>query len=268
MKKGGVACPGVFNAATARLIEEAGFQSGYISGAGLHAQHALSDTGLLSRRDVAEACARITQAVNIPLLLDGDTGFGGVGAVPKTIRLFEAAGAAGVQLEDQRFPKRCGHLPGKELVSAAEMAAKIRAAAGARRDKNFVIVARTDARGVTGFEDAVLRARSYREAGADVIFPEALATADEFRRFAREAPGPLLANMTEFGKTALIPLSEFKRLGYAAVLFPMTLFRLMMGQAREAAKILRKTGTQKSLLGRMQNRSDFYKMIHYAPRKS
>ncbi|MGQ0645565.1 MAG: isocitrate lyase/PEP mutase family protein [Elusimicrobiota bacterium] len=265
MKKGLVVCPGVFDPITARLAEDAGFQAGYISGAGLHGRNALSDTGLLTREEIVRECARIARAAAIPFLADADTGFGGAPALPRTVRLFESAGVAGIQIEDQRFPKRCGHLPGKELVSAEEMADKIRRAARARRDKDFLIIARTDARGVTGLADAVRRALIYRRAGADLIFPEALETRSEFRTFAAEVRAPLLANMTEFGRTPLLPARDFEKAGFAVVIFPMTVFRAMMGAARDALRVLKEEGGQKKILPRLQTRREFYKLIRYRP---
>lgn len=269
MARGLVVAPGVFNAATARLVEDAGFPAAYVSGAGLHARDALSDTGILGRNEMAAACARIARAVRIPLIADADTGFGGPRDVAATVRAFERAGVAAVQIEDQRLPKRCGHLPGKELVSVAEMAAKIRAAVRARRAPGFLVVARTDARGVTGFADAVRRARRYLDVGADVIFPEALATREEFRRFARAVRAPLLANMTEFGRTPYLPARAFEDMGYAIVIFPMTLFRVMMGAADRALRALQAKGSQQGLLPGMQTREAFYRMIRYdATRRS
>ncbi len=179
-----IAVPGVFNALVARMAEQLGFRAVYLSGGALSAAAGVPDIGLLTRNDFVDQARTITQATSLPLISDADTGFGEALNVERTVRLFEAAGAAAIHLEDQQSPKRCGHLSGKSLVEPEAMAAKVRAAAAARRDADFVVIARTDARGVNGFDDAVRRARLYREAGADVIFPEALESADEFARFA------------------------------------------------------------------------------------
>src|SRR6267378_706428 len=196
-----LAVPGVFDALVARLAERLGFSAIYLSGAALSASAGLPDVGLLSVTEFVERARIITLATSLPLLCDADTGFGEPLNVERTVRLFESAGVAGIHLEDQMLPKRCGHLSGKVLVDAETAAAKIRAAVAARSDPDFVIIARTDARGVAGFDDAVRRARLYLEAGADAIFPEALESADEFAAFAREVKAPLLANMTEFGRS-------------------------------------------------------------------
>ncbi len=176
---------------------------------------------------------------------------------------FEKEGVAGIHIEDQRLPKRCGHLPGKELIAAEAMAQKIAAAIEARRDPDFLIIARTDAKGVNGLEDAIERAHRYIDAGADMIFPEALESMDEFRRFAREVKAPILANMTEFGKTPHISVSEFEEMGYSIVIFPMTAFRVMMKGATEVLEELRKKGSVEGFLHRMQNRKELYDLLRY-----
>ena len=229
-----IAVPGVFNALVARMAEQLGFRAVYLSGGALSAAAGVPDIGLLTRNDFVDQARTITQATSLPLISDADTGFGEALNVERTVRLFEAAGAAAIHLEDQQSPKRCGHLSGKSLVEPEAMAAKVRAAAAARRDADFVVIARTDARGVNGFDDAVRRARLYREAGADVIFPEALESADEFARFAREVPAPLLANMTEFGKSPLLDFATLAGLGYRLVLYPLTAFRAALRGPRHA----------------------------------
>ncbi|HEX4608145.1 MAG TPA: isocitrate lyase/phosphoenolpyruvate mutase family protein, partial [Urbifossiella sp.] len=203
------------------------------------------------------------QATALPLLCDADTGFGESLNVERTVRQFDAAGVAGIHLEDQQMPKRCGHLAGKTLVDADVMAAKIRAAVAARRDAGFVIMARTDARGVTDFDDAVRRANLYLAAGADAIFPEALESADEFARFARAVRAPLLANMTEFGKSPNLDAAALGALGYAMVLFPLTAFRVAMKAAEEALRVLHAAGHQRDLLPRMQTRAELYALLDY-----
>ncbi|HCE01229.1 MAG TPA: methylisocitrate lyase, partial [Armatimonadetes bacterium] len=199
----------------------------------------------------------------LPVLSDADTGYGEPLGVARTVRLFEEAGLAGLHLEDQRNPKRCGHLEGKELVPPGEMAAKIRAAAEARRDPSFVIVARTDARGPEGLEAAIGRARVYLDAGADAIFPEGLRSEEEFAEFRRAVPGPLVANMTEFGVTPLIPFRRFRELGYQAVIYPMTAFRVMLRCVGEAYRTLLSEGTQAPLLDGMVGRGALYRLLGY-----
>ncbi|MCA9152770.1 MAG: isocitrate lyase/phosphoenolpyruvate mutase family protein, partial [Planctomycetales bacterium] len=207
--------------------------------------------------------AYLTRRIEIPLIVDADTGFGDVMNVERTVIELEAAGAAAIQLEDQELPKRCGHLSGKTLVSIDEMAAKIAAAANARKDKSLIIIARTDARGVDGFDAAVARAERYIEAGADWIFPEALASADEFRKFSEIITMPLMANMTEFGKSPLLSFEELEDLGYAAVLYPVTLLRVAMKAAEAVLQHLAVDGTQREVLDLMQTRQELYDLIEY-----
>jgi methylisocitrate lyase len=257
--------PGAFNALTARLAERLGFKAVYLSGGALSAGWAgLPDIGLLSQTEFAEQAAVLARATALPVLCDADTGFGEAVNVERTVRLYEEAGAAGLHLEDQVLPKRCGHLTGKGLVDVSTMAAKVRAAVAARRDPAFVIVARTDARSVEGFDAAVRRAQEYLDAGADMIFPEAMESVDEFARFAREVPAPLLANMTEFGRSPLIPFDELASLGYRAAIYPLTAFRAAMRAAEETLKALREHGTQRDRLDRMQTRAELYELLGYA----
>ena len=255
----------VQRASTARLAERLGFPAIYLSGGALSAGWAgLPDIGLLTQTEFAEQAAVLARATALPVLCDADTGFGEAIHVERTVRLYEEAGAAGLHLEDQVLPKRCGHLSGKGLVESQAMSAKIRAAVAARRDPDFVIVARTDARTVEGFDAAVRRARDYLAAGADMIFPEALESVDEFARFAREVPAPLLANMTEFGRSPLIPFDELAALGFRAAIYPLTAFRAAMRAAEETLKALREHGTQRDLLDRMQTRAELYDLLGYS----
>ena len=205
----------------------------------------------------------LARATALPVLCDADTGFGEAINVERTVHLYEDAGVAGLHLEDQLLPKRCGHLSGKALVDSATMASKVRAAVRARRDPDFVIVARTDARSVEGFDAAVRRAREYLAAGADMIFPEALESADEFARFAQAVDAPLLANMTEFGRSPLLAFEELAGLGYKAVIYPLTALRAAMRAAEEVLKTLHEHGTQRSLLERMQTRAELYDLLGY-----
>ncbi len=256
--------PGAFNALVARLAEQAGFSAVYVSGATLSASAALPDIGLLTLTEFVEQARVIAQATSLPVLCDADTGFGEAVNVERTVRLFEAAGVAGIHLEDQQLPKRCGHLSGKTLVPAEAMVAKLRAAVAVRKDPGFVIIARTDARGVTGFDNAVDRARLYLQAGADMIFPEALESAEEFGRFAKEVRAPLLANMTEFGRSPSLDFSELSRMGYRLVLYPVTTLRTALATARQTLLYLRQHGNQRGLLPQMLTRQELYDLLGYA----
>jgi methylisocitrate lyase len=268
IRGGCVAMPGVFNAAMGRLVEHAGFDALYISGAGLcNATAGVPDIGLLTLTEVAQLAGYVARAVKIPAIVDADTGFGGAENAARTIKEFERAGLAGCHMEDQEFPKRCGHLAGKTLVETEDMNEKIAAAAAAKRDKDFLLIARTDARAVESFAKAVERAQSYLAAGADAIFPEALQNRDEFRDFAKEVKAPLLANMTEFGKSPLLPLEELSDLGYRMVIYPQTAFRVSMFAAGQMLRDLKKSGTQESWLDRMQTRQELYDLLEYDPTK-
>lgn len=260
---GPIALPGVFSPLVARMAERIGFRGLYLSGGALSAGNGVPDIGLLTLPEFISQAQLTAQATQLPLLCDADTGFGEALNVERTVKLFEAAGVAGIHLEDQQMPKRCGHLSGKMLIEPEQMAAKIRAAVAARRDPDFVIMARTDARGVTGFDDAVARARLYLEAGADCLFPEALETAEEFARFAKEAPCPLLANMTEFGRGPLLSVEELGALGYRMILFPLTAFRVAMRAAEQTLEELFRQGSQKRTIPAMMTRAELYDLLGY-----
>ncbi len=259
-----VAVPGVFNPPSAILAERAGFRCLYLSGAALANSMGLPDLGVTTLTEVAAAASGIAAAVPaLPLVVDVDTGFGEAVNVARTVREMERAGAAGIQLEDQVMPKRCGHLAGKELVEPEEMAKKVVAAREASR-RGLVLVARTDAAEGEGLDGAVERARLYRRAGADAIFPEALRSKEEFAEFSKKVGGPLLANMTEFGKTPYVSVSEFASLGaYKLVLFPATTFRAAMWAVRRALEELSESGTQKGLLDTLMTRDEFNGLIDY-----
>jgi methylisocitrate lyase len=260
-----VQVPGAFCPLVARLAERLGFKAVYLSGAALAATAGVPDVGLLTLTEFVEAARGLAAATTLPVLCDADTGFGEALNVERTVRLFEAAGAAGLHLEDQELPKRCGHLSGKRLVEAEAMTAKLRAAAAARRDADFVLVARTDARGVTGFDDAVRRARLYADAGADAIFPEALESAEEFAAFARElAPVPLVANMTEFGRGQILDFSVLAGMGYRAVLYPVTALRAALKAAEAVLTDVLVRGHQRDRLGQMLTRAELYDLLDYA----
>jgi methylisocitrate lyase len=260
---GPFALPGVFNALVAKMAEQLGFRGVYLSGGALSASHGVPDVGLLSLNDFVDQARSITQATDLPLLCDADTGFGEALNVERTIHLMEAAGVAGIHLEDQQLPKRCGHLSGKALVEPAVMAAKLRAAVAARQDPDFVIIARTDSRGVLGFDDAVRRAQLYLQAGADAIFPEALESVEEFAAFAKAVPAPLLANMTEFGRSPNLDVTTLGELGYRIVLFPLSPFRSAMAAARATLQSIAKQGHQRDMVPGMLTRADLYELLGY-----
>jgi methylisocitrate lyase len=267
--------PGAFNALAARAIAQAGFEGAYISGAATSVSAGVPDVGLLTlehfRREIREAF----DASGLPIIADADTGFGESEMVRRTVIEYARAGAAGLHIEDQVFPKRCGHLDGKKLIPLEHSIEKVAAAARAAREltgnqAGFVICARTDARGVEGFDAAVSRARAYLEAGADMIFPEGLTSEKEFAEFAsllrRSAPSSLLlANMTEFGKTPMITAERFGAMGYNCVIYPVTLLRIAMGAVTRALAVLRERGTAEPLLNQMQTREELYRMIDYKP---
>jgi methylisocitrate lyase len=259
-----VQIPGAPNALLARLIERAGYDAMYLSGAALSAGVlGLPDVGLFTLSELAQQTSYLTRSCGLPLIVDADTGFGEALNVERTVVELEAAGAAAIQLEDQQLPKRCGHLSGKSLVEPEIMCAKLRAAVAARSDIDLVLIARTDARGVTDLADAVDRAKRYLDAGADWIFPEALQTKDEFGEFARQIEAPLVANMTEFGKSPLLTLEELAELGYSAVLYPVTLLRVAMKACEAALNLIAADGTQQDLLDLMQTREELYDLLDY-----
>ena len=274
LSQGKVIAVGAFNALVAKLIERAGFDAIYISGAGLANSAGLPDVGLLTLTEVAAEAKLICNSVSVPVILDADTGFGEAINVGRTVRELEQVGLAGIHIEDQEFPKRCGHLPGKRLVSAKAMIEKIQAAKDARTDPDFLIIARTDARGVTNLEDAIQRAVLYVEAGADALFPDALQSAEELAAFSKgvattfatTARTPLLlANMTEFGKTPYLNVNELESLGYHLIIFPLTLMRVMLKSLTVALQDLKETGGQVQLLDGMMTREELYEVLDYQP---
>ena len=261
-----VMLPGVPNAAMARQAERVGFEAVYVSGAGLaNATAGVPDIGLLTLTEVVRLAGYIAKAVKIPAIVDADTGFGGSENVARTIHELEAAGLAGCHIEDQEFPKRCGHLAGKSLIDVEEMTERINAAVAARRDPGFMIIARTDARAVEDFDRTVNRAQRYIEAGADAIFPEALQSEGEFRDFASEIDMPLLANMTEFGKSPLLSFQDLAKFGYRMVIFPQSAFRVSMKASEKFLQALKVSGTQKEWMNEMQTREELYKLLDYDP---
>jgi len=261
---GPIAIPGVFNALIARMAERLGFQAVYLSGGALSASAGVPDVGLLTLTEFVDAARTIAQATSLSVLCDADTGFGEALNVERTVRLFENAGVAGIHLEDQQLPKRCGHLSGKQLVEREVMVAKLRAAKAAKVDPDFVIMARTDARGVLGFDEAVRRANLYLEAGADAIFPEALESVQEFEAFAKAVKAPLLANMTEFGRSPLLDFEVLAKLGYRMVLYPLTAFRSAMRAAQDTLRELRDRGHQRDCVPQMLTRAELYDLLGYS----
>jgi methylisocitrate lyase len=250
---------GAFVPFVARLAEEAGYDAIYVSGAALSNSLAHPDEGVIPRSKVLDFARELVEVVSLPVIVDVDTGFGGPKGTAETVRLFEEAGAAAVQIEDQNPRwKRCGHLEGKHLISCERMVEKVRAAAEAKHDRDFQIIARTDAVAVEGYEPAVERARAYEAAGADVLFPEALTSREMFTDFRRRVTAPLLANMTEFGKTPWISDDEFVSLGYALVLHPATTFRLAARAIKDALTEMKQHGNQETLQrdGRLMARAE------------
>jgi methylisocitrate lyase len=253
--------PGVFNPFSALLASKAGFKCVYLSGAALTSSYGLPDIGIITLDDVANMVSKIREVTDIPIIVDADTGFGESINVYRTVRILEKAGATAIQIEDQRMPKKCGHLNGKEVVPIQEMISKIKAAQKAKKD--MLIIGRTDARAVEGIESAIERANLYYEEGADIIFPEALESREEFKYAAKNIKAPLLANMTEFGKSPYITSSEFKDMGYKYVIFPVTLFRYAAKAMERALEIIKKEGTQINLLDDMMSRKEQYEIIKY-----
>lgn len=256
--------PGVFNAASALIAQSVGFEALYISGSGIATgSFGVPDLGITTLDQVCEDVKRIASVEALhatPLLVDADTGFGNVSLAVKKL---EESGASGIHIEDQMFPKRCGHRSGKELCQPEEMIKRIQDALKARVNSNFFIIARVDSRNVNGFDDALDRAKKYQDAGADAIFAEAMESIDEYKKFADALKIPLLANMTEFGKTPYISVYEFEKAGVRLVIFPLTAFRCMMKSVQDVYKTLKREGTQKSILNRFQTREELYKLLNY-----
>ncbi len=268
---GAIQVPGAPNSLAGRLIEEMGFAAMYVSGAAVSAGVlALPDIGLMTLTELAAQVRLLTARVTVPVVVDADTGFGDTANVERTVLELERAGAAGIQLEDQELPKRCGHLAGKTLVATSVMCAKLRTAVSARTDDATVIIARTDARAVEGFDAAITRAKAYLAAGADWVFPEALTTRAEFAAFAKELGAAsadagviLVANMTEFGKSPLLAFDDLVALGYQVVIYPVTLLRVAMKAMESTLSLLAADGTQRELLDLMQTREELYDLLDY-----
>jgi methylisocitrate lyase len=267
--------PGAYNPFVAKLIEQAGFDGVYISGAGLANSLGFNDNGTLTRDDFAYFAERIVQAVHSPVICDADTGLdtGMKDGVAGTVKAFIRCGLAGLHIEDQVFPKRCGHLSGKEVISREAMQEKIRRMCRARDryGKDFVVIARTDARGAANIkescqlEESIERGKAFLEAGADVIFPESLQSISEFKKYRAGLDAPLLANMTEFGRTPILTARQFQSLGYNIVIYPVSLFRFASGQVLEALQSIRQYGNQRKLIAAMMDRERINKLLNDAP---
>jgi len=255
---------GVINAYAAKLAENAGFKALYLSGAGVaNANFALPDLAVTNLTDVVTEVRRITAATQLPLLVDADTGWGNAIGIARTVRELTQAGAAGIHIEDQWENKRCGHRPGKKLVDCEEMVARVEAAVAAKTDHAFVIMARTDAMSVEGLEAAIKRAKAYVSAGAEMIFAEALTSLDQYQQFVQAVGVPVLANITEFGQTPLFTIQELKSAGVAMALYPLSAFRAMNFAAQNVYRVIRKEGTQNSVLPMMQTRDELYDVLEY-----
>jgi methylisocitrate lyase len=255
---------GVINAYAALLAQKSGFRALYLSGAGVaNASCGLPDLGLTSLHDVLEDVRRITGATRLPLLVDADTGWGSALGIQRTVREMTRAGAAGIHLEDQTAEKRCGHRPGKQIVDSLEMCDRIEAAVDARTDPLFVVMARTDAAATEGLEAAIERANAYARAGADMIFAEALGALQEYSTFCRAVRVPVLANITEFGRTPLLTVDELASAGVSMALYPLSAFRAMSAAALDVFGAIRRHGTQKSVVEKMQTRADLYEILNY-----
>ena len=256
-----LAVPGVFNPMTGIMARKIGFDALYFSGAAFSASLGIPDIGLFTLDELTDAVRWVVKASKLPLIVDADTGFGEVINVIRTVKDLEATGAAAVQIEDQVLPKRCGHLDGKTVISADAFGEKIAAAVQARND--MLIIARTDVRAIEGMDEAIRRGRICREAGADVIFPEAMQSEEEFKTYADAVGGPMLANMTEFGKTPYLSVQRFHELGYVIVIFPVTALRVAAKATELVLRDIKRNGTQEDWLDRMQTRSELYDLIDY-----
>tara|TARA_B100000959_G_scaffold32031_1_gene30502 strand:+ start:862 stop:1719 length:858 start_codon:yes stop_codon:yes gene_type:complete len=265
MQQDVVMCPGAWNGLVGAAIAKTGFQACYISGGATANASGYPDVGLITLTEMCRTIKEVSNASKLPVIVDADTGYGELECLARTISEYERNGAAGMHIEDQEFPKRCGHLDGKILISQSSMEQKIRVASENRISKEFILIARTDARGVDGLDVAISRGNAYREAGADMIFPEGLRSEDEFEEFAKQCPGLLLANMTEFGKTPHIPAQRFGELGYNLVIFPVTFQRVAMGAVTGCLEQLHREGSAEGFEDQMQTRQELYDLLGYVP---
>lgn len=260
-----VMCPGAWNGLVAAAVAQAGFNACYISGAATANASGYPDVGLITLSEMCRTIREVADASKLPVVVDADTGYGEVESIARTVVEFERSGAAGMHIEDQQFPKRCGHLDGKTLVSQTAMVEKVKTASENRLTKDFLLIARTDARGVEGIEAAIERGLAYRNAGADMIFPEGLQNEEEFTQFAEACPGLLLANMTEFGKTPHISTNRFGELGYNLVIYPVTMQRVAMQAITTCLQKLYNDGSAEGFEDQMQTRQELYDLLRYVP---
>ncbi|WP_159805442.1 methylisocitrate lyase [Cellulomonas citrea] len=259
-----VRMPGAFTPLSARLIQDKGFEGVYLSGAVMSAELGLPDIGLTTLSEVAGRAAQVAAMTDLPVLVDADTGFGEPMNVARTVQALEDAGVAGLHLEDQVNPKRCGHLDGKQVVDETTAVRRVAAAVGARRDGDLLIMARTDVRGVEGLDAAIRRSKALVDAGADALFPEALTSLAEYEAVRAAVDVPILANMTEFGKTELFTCAQLADVGVDVVIFPVSLLRVALGAVERALDELAATGTLAGQVGRMQTRARLYELLDYA----
>lgn len=255
--------PGAFNPLCAQLIERKGFDGVYISGAAMSADLCLPDIGITTLTEFAERGHQIARVTDLPTIIDIDTGFGEPMSAARSVRTMEELGLSACHIEDQVMPKRCGHLDGKEVVSTEMMIQRVKAAAEAKRDPNFILIARSDARAVEGLDQAIDRMKAYVDAGADMIFPEAMQNEKEFEAVRKAITVPILANMTEFGKSRLLNRKELESLGFNLVIYPVTTLRLAMGAVDRGLDRILKDGDQNGILGEMQHRRDLYDLLRY-----
>ena len=265
MATGTVMCPGAFNALVSKAVARAGFPAVYISGGATANSAGYPDVGMLTLMEMCRTIREISTASALPVVVDADTGYGEVEMVGRTVVEYARAGAAALHLEDQVFPKRCGHLDGKQLIPTEQMIDKVKAASEHRPDESFIVIARTDAASVTGIDDAIERACRYREAGADMIFPEGLTSEEQFRQFSSACPGLLLANMTEFGKTPMMGVELFQEMGYDLVIYPVTMQRVAMAAVSGRLAQLASDGSAEKFTDAMQTRTDLYELLDYVP---
>jgi len=265
MDQGIVMCPGAWNGLVGAAIAKAGFASCYISGGATANAAGYPDVGLITLTEMCRTIKEVSNACKLPVIVDADTGYGEIECLARTVVEYDRNGAAGMHIEDQEFPKRCGHLDGKTLISTSAMSQKISTASENRLNEEFILIARTDARGVDGMDAAIDRGNAYRDAGADMIFPEGLRSEEEFAEFAIKCPGLLLANMTEFGKTPYLTADQFYSIGYNLVIYPVTFQRVAMGAITRCLEQLRKEGTAEGFEDQMQTRQELYDLLGYVP---
>ena len=265
MDEGIVMCPGAWNGLVGAAVANTGFDACYISGGATANASGYPDIGLITLTEMCRTIREVVGASKLPVIVDADTGYGEIESISRTVVEYESNGAAGMHIEDQEFPKRCGHLDGKTLITKNEMIEKIEFAFKSKLHKDFLLIARTDARGTDSFDSAVERGCAYRKAGADMIFPEGLRSEEEFSEFATQCPGLLLANMTEFGKTPHISASRFESLGYNIVIYPVTMQRVAMGAITTCLSELHTTGSAQGFENKMQTRQELYDLLGYVP---